>query len=54
MEIDVSKITLRPFKISDVEDLMLWAGDDEATRKIGVETCGSMEEALTFIRDVCI
>ncbi|ESW19119.1 hypothetical protein PHAVU_006G098000 [Phaseolus vulgaris] len=52
--VDLSTIRLRPFKISDVDDFFLWAGDDEVTRNLLWKTCGSKEEALTFIRDVCI
>jgi len=52
--VDLSTITLRPFKMSDVDDFFLWAGDDEVTRNLRWKTCGSKEEALAFIRDVCI
>ncbi|KAJ0080159.1 hypothetical protein Patl1_23384 [Pistacia atlantica] len=34
MEIDLSSITLRPFKLIYVDDLM-WAGDDQVTKFIG-------------------
>lgn len=33
---------------------MLWAGDDQVTRSLRWKTVTSKEEALTFIRDVCI
>ncbi|KAJ1417066.1 GNAT domain [Sesbania bispinosa] len=52
--VDLSRISLRPFKLSDVDDFLLWAGDDQVTRNIRWKTCGSREEALNFIRDVCI
>ncbi|KAG2395201.1 hypothetical protein LR48_Vigan09g158400 [Vigna angularis] len=52
--VDLSTISLRPFKISDVDDFFLWAGDDQVTRNLRWKTCGSKEEALAFIRDVCI
>ncbi|KAK7284287.1 hypothetical protein RJT34_19031 [Clitoria ternatea] len=51
---DGCRISLRAFKASDVDDLMIWAGDEEVTRNIRWKTCGSREEALAFIRDVCI
>ncbi|KAJ7973435.1 Acetyltransferase (GNAT) domain protein [Quillaja saponaria] len=54
MEIDLSKITLRPFKPSDVDDFILWAGDDQVTQNLRWKTINSKEEALTFIKDVCI
>ncbi|KAE9598101.1 hypothetical protein Lalb_Chr15g0076951 [Lupinus albus] len=34
--------------------ILLWGGDDEVTQNMSWETCGSREEALEFIRDVCI
>lgn len=51
---DLSTISLRPFQISDVDDFFLWAGDEEVTRNLRWKTCGSKEEALAFIRNVCI
>ncbi|XP_021891281.1 uncharacterized protein LOC110809697 [Carica papaya] len=54
MEIDLSTITLRPFRSTDVDDFMSWAGDDQVTRSIRWETFTSREEALTFIKEVCI
>ncbi|KAG4913985.1 hypothetical protein AAZX31_19G226900 [Glycine max] len=52
--VDLSRISLRPFKMSDVDDFLIWAGDDQVTRNLRWKTCGSREEALAFIRDVCI
>lgn len=49
-----SSITLRPFKLSDVDDMMLWAGDDQVTQNIRMNAFKSREEALTFIREACI
>ncbi|XP_028770780.1 uncharacterized protein LOC114728104 [Neltuma alba] len=54
MAMDLTRITLRPFKLSDVDDFMLWAGDDEVTQNTRMSLIRSREEALTFIRDVCI
>lgn len=54
MAIDPSRISLRPFKLTDVDDFLLWAGDDQVTQNLRWKTCDSKEEALTFIRDVCI
>ncbi|MED6120781.1 hypothetical protein PIB30_024215 [Stylosanthes scabra] len=52
--LDLSKVSLRPFKLTDVDDFLLWAGDDQVTQNLRWKTCGSREEALAFIRDVCI
>ncbi|KAK4851065.1 hypothetical protein QYF36_012166 [Acer negundo] len=49
-----SAITLRPFKLSDVDDFMIWAGDDQVMRPLRWNTFTSREEALTYIKDVCI
>lgn len=54
MEIDSSRISLRPFKLTDVDDFMSWAGDDQVTRSLRWKTFTSKEEALTFIKDICI
>ena len=51
---DSGTITLRPFRVSDVDDFILWAGDDQVTRNIRWKTITSKEEALTFIKEVCI
>ncbi|KAJ0080160.1 hypothetical protein Patl1_23385 [Pistacia atlantica] len=52
-EIDLSSITLRPFKLTDVDDFMVWAGDDQVMKFIRWNTFTSKEEALTYIKDVC-
>ncbi|KAB1202768.1 putative N-acetyltransferase p20 [Morella rubra] len=54
MEIDSSRISLRPFNLSDVDDFMLWAGDDQVTQFLRWNSFTSREEALTFIKDVSI
>ncbi|KAI9185538.1 hypothetical protein LWI28_008212 [Acer negundo] len=56
MEIDSSSstITLQPFKLSDVDDFMIWASDDRVTRYVTWKPFTSKEEALTHIKDVCI
>lgn len=54
MAIDPSGITLRPFEVTDLDDFMVWAGDDRVTRSLRWKTFTSREEALTFIKEVCI
>ncbi|PRQ24533.1 putative ribosomal-protein-alanine N-acetyltransferase [Rosa chinensis] len=54
MEINLSSITLRPFRLSDVEDLMTYAGDEQVTQHLRWKTLTTKEEALTFLKDVCI
>jgi RimJ/RimL family protein N-acetyltransferase len=54
MTIDLSKITLRPYKISDADDFLMYGGDDKVTRFTRWNTFTSMEEALSYIKDYCI
>ncbi|MCD7469047.1 hypothetical protein HAX54_007666 [Datura stramonium] len=49
-----SRISLRAFRETDVDDVLLWAGDDRVTRTIRWETLNSKEEALSFIKEVCM
>ncbi|CAL0311252.1 unnamed protein product [Lupinus luteus] len=50
-KVDLSRISLRPFKISDVDDFLLWGGGDEVTQNIRWKTCGSREEASICLDD---
>ncbi|KAI8561300.1 hypothetical protein RHMOL_Rhmol04G0328100 [Rhododendron molle] len=47
-------ITLRPFDLSDVEDLMEWTTDDNVTRFCVFDTYTSKEQAVNFIKNVAI
>lgn len=47
-------ITVRPFRLSDADDLLQFAGDEQVTKFIRWETIKTQQEALTFIREVCI
>ncbi|WMV11820.1 hypothetical protein MTR67_005205 [Solanum verrucosum] len=59
---DSSRITLRPYRSTDVDDLLSWASDDRVTRSIHFSTLTSKDEAFTFIdkssipwrRSICI
>ncbi|KAF8388082.1 hypothetical protein HHK36_026748 [Tetracentron sinense] len=46
------KLTLRAFKVSDVDDFMEWASDEEVTRYCRWNTYTSREDALNFLEDV--
>lgn len=46
------EITLRPFKISDVDDFMGWAGDENVTRYCRWNTFTSRDDALDFLKEV--
>ncbi|EXB63470.1 putative N-acetyltransferase p20 [Morus notabilis] len=46
---DSSRISLRPLKLSDANDLLEWAGDDRVTRHSRWNTITSIEEALAYI-----
>lgn len=48
------RISLRPFKISDADDFLKWAGDDRVTRYLRWSTITSRDEALDYIQQVAI
>ncbi|CAL5194668.1 unnamed protein product [Lathyrus oleraceus] len=55
MAVDLlSRITLRPFKLSDVDDFMLVACDDRVTNFTRRKTLVSREQTLSYIEDVLI
>ncbi|KAG4922927.1 hypothetical protein AAZX31_18G271600 [Glycine max] len=55
MAIDLSRISVRPFKASEeADDVLLWLGDARVTQYTRLETCGSRSEALTFLKDECV
>ncbi|KAH9761748.1 N-acetyltransferase domain-containing protein [Citrus sinensis] len=47
---DLSSISLRPFDLSDVEDSMLWASDDQVTRFCTWES----EDGINFFKNKVI
>ncbi|XP_042475351.1 uncharacterized N-acetyltransferase p20-like [Macadamia integrifolia] len=51
---DPTKISLRPFKLSDVDDFMVWASDDRVTHSLRWNTFASKEHALNYIKQVVI
>ncbi|CAK8544730.1 unnamed protein product [Lathyrus sativus] len=50
----LSRITLRPFTLSDVDDFMLVVCDDRVTNLTRRKTLVSREQTLSYIQDVCI
>ncbi|XP_031395923.1 uncharacterized protein LOC116207181 [Punica granatum] len=50
---DPSRISLRPFALSDVDDLLSWAGDDRVTRFFRWDI-RTREEALAHLKNVAI
>ncbi|KAK4720871.1 hypothetical protein R3W88_011104 [Solanum pinnatisectum] len=49
-----SRISVRPFRLTDVDDILLWASDKRVTRTIRWDTLTTKEEVLSFIKEVCI
>ncbi|XP_024194510.2 uncharacterized N-acetyltransferase p20 [Rosa chinensis] len=47
-------ITLRPYRLSDAEDFLMYAGDERVTQFTRWNTFTSEEQALTYIKDFCI
>ncbi|XP_043702719.1 uncharacterized protein LOC122652901 [Telopea speciosissima] len=54
MKMNSSKISLRPFELSDVDDFMLMVGDDRVTQFTRWNTFTSKEDALIYLKNVCI
>ncbi|KAL5541541.1 hypothetical protein UlMin_009251 [Ulmus minor] len=48
------EITLRSYRIFDVDDFLIYAGDERVTRFTRWETFTSKEEALSYIKNFCI
>ncbi|CAB4261537.1 unnamed protein product [Prunus armeniaca] len=48
------EITLRPYRPSDAEDFLTYAGDENVTQFTRWNTFTSKEEALSYIKDFCI
>ncbi|KAJ7980018.1 Acetyltransferase (GNAT) domain protein [Quillaja saponaria] len=51
---DSSRVSLRPFKLSDVDDFLKWASDDRVTRYLRWNSVTSREEAWTYLDKVAI
>ncbi|KAJ9182131.1 hypothetical protein P3X46_006157 [Hevea brasiliensis] len=51
---DPARISLRPFKLSDVDEFLKWASDDRVTRYLRWNTMTSREEALKYIEKVAM
>ncbi|XP_055800473.1 uncharacterized protein LOC129869936 [Solanum dulcamara] len=41
-------------RLTDADDILLWASDDRVTRTIRWDTLTTKEEAYNFIKEVCI
>jgi len=52
--INPSRITIGAFKESDIDDVLLWLGDERVIEDTRLETCNSKKEALDFIKNECI
>ncbi|KAM0963032.1 hypothetical protein ACFX13_022498 [Malus domestica] len=44
-----SRISLRPFKVSNTDDFLKWTSDDKVMRYLRWNTTTSREEALVYI-----
>uniref|UniRef100_A0A5B7C6Q3 N-acetyltransferase domain-containing protein n=1 Tax=Davidia involucrata TaxID=16924 RepID=A0A5B7C6Q3_DAVIN len=51
---DSSRISIRPFRLSDANDFFSWAKDDRLTQYLRWNTITSREEALKYLKDVAI
>ncbi|KAK3190081.1 hypothetical protein Dsin_029642 [Dipteronia sinensis] len=48
------EITLRPYQLSDVDDFMEWANDDQVIRSSRLRHYTSKEDALTYLQEEAI
>ncbi|XP_050240596.1 uncharacterized protein LOC126689445 isoform X2 [Quercus robur] len=53
-EINKMEIKLRPYQLSDVDDFMEWACDDQVIRTSRLRYYTSREDALDYLREVAI
>ncbi|OVA15510.1 GNAT domain [Macleaya cordata] len=51
---DLSRITLRPFNLSDINDFMAWANDDHVIRFTGLNGFTSKEDGLRYLKEIAI
>ncbi|CAL5416133.1 unnamed protein product [Camellia sinensis] len=51
---EFSEITLRPFDLSDTDDIMVWATDNKVSQFCTWNTYTSREQAIDFIENIAI
>ncbi|OVA18865.1 GNAT domain [Macleaya cordata] len=51
---DSSRIILRPFKLSDIDEFMVWANDDQVIRFTRMNGFTSKEDGLRYLKEVAI
>ncbi|PWA89372.1 acyl-CoA N-acyltransferases (NAT) superfamily protein [Artemisia annua] len=49
-----NSLTLRPFKLSDADDILEYFSDDQVTKFLYMETITTKDEALAYITNVCM
>ncbi|XP_058212172.1 uncharacterized protein LOC131324281 [Rhododendron vialii] len=54
MEFNSQEISIRPYEIIDVDDFMIYAGDEKVTRFTRWDTFTSKDSATAYIKDTCI
>ncbi|KAI8561302.1 hypothetical protein RHMOL_Rhmol04G0328300 [Rhododendron molle] len=54
MELNSQEISIRPYEITDVDDFMIYAGDEKVTRFTRWDTFTSKDSATAYIKDNCI
>ncbi|KAK7308855.1 hypothetical protein RJT34_05139 [Clitoria ternatea] len=50
--IDLTQISLRPFKLSDLDDLMVWTTDEKVAKFCTWEPYTSKEDGINFIQNM--
>ena len=49
-----NSLTLRPFKLSDADDILEYVSDDQVTKFLFMETITTKDEALAYITNECM
>ncbi|GAB2294834.1 hypothetical protein Dimus_029027 [Dionaea muscipula] len=49
-----SRISLRPFRLTDADDFLIWASDERVTKYLRWHTITTKEAAVAYLRDVAI
>ncbi|MCL7043922.1 hypothetical protein MKW94_005098 [Papaver nudicaule] len=51
---DPSRITIRPFKLSDIDDVMIWGSDEKVVQYTKLHPFISKEDGLKFLKEEAI
>nr|XP_043608645.1 uncharacterized N-acetyltransferase YoaA [Erigeron canadensis] len=47
-------LSIRPFRLTDVDDFLTWASDDKVTQYLRWKSITNKEQALTYLKEIVI